>query len=196
MDRFLIFSLTVVSLVLHTAVAKTNFVIVVADDMGYGDVAYNGGVARTPVLDAMASSGILLQSMHSSFMCAPSRAMIMTGLHPERSCVSGFQTTFRVPSDMTTLGNDAQGAGYRTSFFGKFHLTTINNNELSTRFGFDTWTASQGNLVAFNSSCFCPRSAYWCDYRDVISFGTIDHRINLKSEVNKIEFNNQEQRLR
>lgn len=176
MDRFLIFSLTVVSLVLHTAVAKTNFVIVVADDMGYGDVGYNGGVARTPVLDAMASSGILLQSMHSSFMCAPSRAMIMTGLHPERSCVSGFQTTFRVPSDMTTLGNDAQGAGYRTSFFGKFHLTTINNNELSTRFGFDTWTASQGNLVAFNSSCFCPdldcgkRNKAQCRPAEICSF--------------------------
>ena len=145
-------------MLVHARSPKTNFVIVIADDLGWGDVGFHQGIARTPNLDAMAASpnALLLNNMHSAIMCAPSRAMIETGLHAERVCVSGLGTsTFALPNQTLTLGNDATLAGYRTGFFGKWHITEVSRTTLSAQFGYQNFTATQGNLLSFNSTCLC-----------------------------------------
>lgn len=137
---------------------RTNFVIVVADDLGWGDVGFNGGIARTPNFDSMVKSDSVLHlaNMHSRVMCAPSRMMLLTGQHPERNCIAGnSQWKYEVPSTMTTIANDASKTGYRTAFFGKLHITLASRQFLINQFGFDKFVASTGNLFSFNSTCLC-----------------------------------------
>ena len=69
---------------------KTNIVFTLADDLGYGDVGYNGGNALTPHLDAMASGPhtIHLTRYYSAApVCSPTRGSILTGRNPNRYCI-------------------------------------------------------------------------------------------------------------
>lgn len=139
-------------------VRRTNIVILLSDDLGYGDPGYNGGISRTPNIDAISRSphALRLDNHHSMSVCSPSRCMILSGQYPERNCVPGARLyeTLSPPQHLTTVAHDAKRAGYRTAFFGKWHLGEIQDNMIG-RMGFDVWTASYGNLVAFDTTCFC-----------------------------------------
>jgi arylsulfatase B len=69
--------------------AATNFIFILADDMGWGDPHYNGGTALTPHLDAIAASkhAVVLNRFYAENVCSPSRASIMTGRVPDRACI-------------------------------------------------------------------------------------------------------------
>jgi len=109
---------------------KPNVILIVADDLGYGDLgSYGATDIDTPHLDRLASTGVrLTQGYVSSPYCGPSRAGLMTGRYQQRH---GFRTN---PSnwpvdrdegldrDEETLGDLMQRAGYRTAVIGKWHL--------------------------------------------------------------------------
>ncbi len=118
---------------------KPNFVILYADDLGYGDLAcYGHPRFKTPNLDRMAREGVRLTDFYSACpYCAPSRAALMTGRYPFRNHLmpgnpcpkqdpagpkSDAADSRGLPAEEITLGEALQKAGYRTSCIGKWHL--------------------------------------------------------------------------
>ena len=112
------------------ASGKPNIVVLLADDLGYGDVqCYNPerGKIPTPHIDRLASEGIRFTDAHSSSgVCTPSRYTLLTGRYHWRSRLqSGIVGTFGEPliaPDRMTIGTLAQHQGYRTACIGKWHL--------------------------------------------------------------------------
>lgn len=111
--------------------APPNFILIVADDLGYGDLGCYGGKARTPHLDRLAAEGLRFTDFHSNgSVCSPTRAALLTGRYPHRL---GIETA--LPTDWhdnglgarrnrgeVTLASRLRAAGYATAIFGKWHL--------------------------------------------------------------------------
>lgn len=108
--------------------APANFLILYADDMGWGDVGCNGATdVRTPNLDALAASGIRFTNWYSNApVCSASRAALLTGRYPMRAGAPGIFASGRqapgMPPSEVTLAEILGGAGYRTGLVGKWHL--------------------------------------------------------------------------
>ena len=105
-----------------------NIVIVLADDLGYGDLScYGSEKISTPNLDKIAAQGIRFTDAHSSSaVCTPSRYGILTGRYCWRSnfrrgVLGGFGNPL-ITDDQTTLPSLLKAAGYHTAMFGKWHL--------------------------------------------------------------------------
>jgi arylsulfatase A len=117
--------------------SKPNFVIIYADDLGYGDLAcYGNPVIRTPHLDRMAAEGMRFTSFYSAAeVCTPSRAALLTGRYPIRSgmCHDQFRvlrnkSTGHLPHEEITLAEALKKEGYATGCIGKWHLGVWSNN--------------------------------------------------------------------
>ena len=105
-----------------TATLPTNFIFLLGDDTGWGDVGYHGGRALTPHLDAMASSpGVLrLERFYSGApVCSPTRASAQTGRTPRRDCIFGVEV-HALPKTEFTLAKAAAKKGMATAHFGKW----------------------------------------------------------------------------
>lgn len=110
------------------ATANPNIVVILADDMGYGDIgAYGATRIRTPHIDSLAAGGVTFTNGYASAnVCSPSRAGLMTGRYAIRSGLAWKVVTARdtkgLPDSEETLGELAGRAGYRTMYIGKWHL--------------------------------------------------------------------------
>ncbi len=110
--------------------SRPNFLVIVTDDHGIGDVGcYGHPEVRTPNLDRLAGSGVRFTQWYSNApVCSASRAAILTGKYPDRTGVKGAlpsQPTWDVPglrAGETTLPGALRKLGYRTGAFGKWHL--------------------------------------------------------------------------
>ena len=122
-----------------------NIIIIMADDLGYGDLGcYGHPSIRTPNLDRMAAEGMRFTDFYSSApVCTPSRAGLMTGRLPVRTGMSS--NTRRVlfpdsagglPADEITIARALKSRGYATACVGKWHLGHL-PQYLPTRHGFD-----------------------------------------------------------
>ena len=131
-------------------VRPPNIVIILADDLGYGDLgAFGAPNIRTPRLDAMAAQGQKWTNFYVQPVCSPSRAALLTGRLPVRSGM--FATprgaapgVFRdnaaqgLPLDEVTIAEMLKSAGYATGMVGKWHLGQL-PQFLPMRQGFDSW---------------------------------------------------------
>ena len=114
---------------LHAAVAalKPNIVLILADDLGYGDLScYGAKKIATPVLDQLAREGTRFTHFTvAQAVCTASRAALLTGCYANRVGMSGAlnhtSTKGLAPSE-TTLAEVCQSRGYATAMFGKWHL--------------------------------------------------------------------------
>ncbi len=131
---------------------KPNIVIFLADDLGYGDLgSYGNPIIKTPHIDKFAAEGVRMTDFHSAgTVCSPSRAGLLTGRNPYRS---GF---FYIASEKTYLKDDEytiaellKTAGYETSFWGKWHLSELEeewrNGPGPGEQGFDYWLGTTLN---------------------------------------------------
>lgn len=108
-----------------------NIVVVLLDDMGYSDTGPFGSEIDTPVVDRLAARGLRLSNHHSTPVCSPARAALMTGLNPHRAGYGsvanldpGFPGyTMEIADDVPTLPEALRAAGYATFAVGKWHLT-------------------------------------------------------------------------
>jgi arylsulfatase len=131
---------------------KPNVVLMLADNLGYGDVSsYNGGIRgdfRTPRIDQLAAEGIRLTQFLVEPGCTPSRAGLLTGRYSVRVGLSliiapgGFNT---LQSEEVTLGEVFKSAGYNTTYVGKWHLDAEPKGQPQNQ-GFDQW------LVGFSGT--------------------------------------------
>lgn len=111
------------------SLSRPDFIIILADDLGYGDLGCFGNDRfKTPNIDALAAGGIRFTDFHSnSGVCSPTRAALLTGRYQQRSGINRVFTarnhrdTGLAPEE-TTLAEVLKPAGYRTALFGKWHL--------------------------------------------------------------------------
>ncbi len=149
-----------------SAAEKPNFIMLLVDDMGWGDTGFNGHpVIKTPNLDQMAENGLKMNRFYSTnCTCSPSRAAILTGRHNLRLGLTGFMST---PSDENpgtwhlleseiTYAEALQDAGYATAHFGKWHVGYMCPEQSPEHYftpgmaGFEEWFTSHNVLYTYD----------------------------------------------
>ena len=155
-----------------------NIIFAMADDLGWGDVQYNHGNARTPNLNKMAYSPntILLQRHYSgSPVCSPTRGTVLTGRNHNRYCIWDANVgrgtgdfvrpeKMALPLSEVTIGKVMQEAGYSTALFGKWHIGDFKPLNGGNKkwpvshpglHGFDQWLATERSAPSCSVNCAC-----------------------------------------
>jgi len=140
-----------------TKSAKPNIILVLVDDMGWATLGCYGGFVETPNLDKLASHGLRFTQFYNAARCCPSRASLMTGLHPHETGIGHmtFKRTGKSPSVISermkipfnyrgwlgehipTLPEMLRKAGYGTYMTGKWHIGNSDQKTWPTQRGFD-----------------------------------------------------------
>ena len=137
---------------LDTNDRRPNIVFVLADDLGYTDIAPYGGEVNTPTLSSLADQGVRFANYHTAANCAPARAMLLTGVNnhlagvpnipemlaPEQRRHSNYQGV--LGDNVVTVASLLEGAGYHTYMAGKWHLGSA-PDKLPSRRGFERTVA-------------------------------------------------------
>ena len=132
---------------------RPNIIMIMADDLGGRDLAvYGNKFNESPNIDKLASEGMLFHNAYAAPVCSATRASIQSGQYPARVGIFDFipghwrpfeEVTVPVhqvqhlPEDITTIGDAMQSAGYKTGYFGKWHLGNESNLLPNAR-GYDT----------------------------------------------------------
>jgi arylsulfatase A len=142
---------------------KPNIIVIVADDLGWSDLScYGNTFIETPNLDKLAKSGVRFTNAYAAAsLCSPSRASLLTGLHPVRVNITehlhgAFKPSPSIPLitpnidqalklEYYTLGEMLQRESYRTGYVGKWHLGGGENRPSNQGFGF-TYAANHHGL--------------------------------------------------
>ena len=127
-----------------------NILVVLLDDVGFGATSTFGGPVPTPALDKLAGEGLRYNRFHTTAICSPTRASLLTGRNPHavhmgavmnsadaRPGYNGFQT-----KDAVSIAEILRRAGYNTAAFGKWHQTP--DSEVTPNGPFDRWPTGQG----------------------------------------------------
>lgn len=127
-----------------------NVVLILLDDVGFGQVSTFGGPVPTPALDKLAARGLRYNRFHTTAICGPSRAALITGRN-HHNCGVGFLAEWAtgfpsynnmIPRSCGTVATVLRGNGYSTSWFGKNHNTP--DWESSVAGPFDRWPTGLG----------------------------------------------------
>lgn len=155
---------------------KPNILVILVDDLGYGDLSCNGGKdIRTPHIDKLFSKGMKFKNFYANCtVCSPTRASLLTGCYPDNVGVPGVIRTHETNSwgylseDALTLPQVLKSAGYQTAIIGKWHLGLESPNTPNER-GFDFFHGFLGDMMD--------------DYRTHLRHGNNYMRLNDK-EIN------------
>jgi arylsulfatase A len=140
---------------------QPNIVFVLADDLGYGDLGCFGQkLIRTPTLDKLAAEGMrFTQHYAGNNVCAPSRCVLMTGLHPGHAFVRDNKEVGEwysgrgqapIPATEKTLASALKAAGYATGAFGKWGLGGVGSSGDPLKHGFDHFFGFNDQRLAHN----------------------------------------------
>lgn len=113
-----------------------NIVLILADDLGWADVAFHGGNAPTPNLDRLVKEGVELTQHYVAPVCSPTRTGLLTGRCWSRFNVTNPQNEQALPFDTVTLPKALQSVGYENCLTGKWHLGSV-QAQGPNHFGFD-----------------------------------------------------------
>ncbi|MEM7663621.1 MAG: arylsulfatase [Pseudomonadota bacterium] len=140
---------------------RPNFLIVVADDLGWSDVGAFGGEIDTPTLDSLAANGLMMTQYYVAPTCSPTRSMLMTGMdnHPAGvgtmagivapNQVGNRNYASQLHDDVVTFAEALNTDGYATMMSGKWHLATDHSQTPDKR-GFDrSFTLLEGGASHF-----------------------------------------------
>jgi len=138
------FALPTLATAAERTATKPNFVLCMADDQGWGDMAYNGHPAlKTPTFDQMSREGLRFDRFYAGApVCSPTRASVMTGRTPNR--MGCFKWGYTLRPQEVTVAEALKTAGYTTGHFGKWHLGSMRADSPVSpgRSGFDQWFSS------------------------------------------------------
>lgn len=138
-----------------SAEERPNVVLVLADDLGYGDLGcYGARDVKTPHLDRFAAEGLRFTSCYAGHAnCSPSRTALMTGRTPTRAGIRNWiphGSTVHLRASEVTVAILLKQAGYATCHVGKWHLTGQFNEPTQPQpgdHGFDHWFSTQNNAL-------------------------------------------------
>lgn len=138
----LLFAVALTGLKAATAQRAPNFIVILADDLGCGDISLYDGWVRTPRIDRMAREGMMFTDFHAnSSVCSPTRVAFHTGRYQQRAgivdvIVGRDPAEKGLPPETPTLAKVLRKAGYATGLFGKWHCGHQDESN-PTRLGFD-----------------------------------------------------------
>lgn len=125
------------NLLTQQSYTKTNIVLIMADDMGYSDIGCYGGEINTPNINSLASKGLRFSQFYNTARCCPTRASLLTGLHPHQAGLGwmtednrgleGYQGELN--NKCVTIAEVLKSAGYSTYMSGKWHVAKNLKNE-------------------------------------------------------------------
>ena len=112
---------------------RPNILVILADDLGYSDLGCYGGEIPTPNLDRLARAGVRFEKVYTSARCCPTRASLITGLHPHEAGIGDFVSAKPAPKrgpaytghlldDNITIPELLKQSGYSTWMVGKWHM--------------------------------------------------------------------------
>lgn len=135
-------------------VEKPNIVIILADDLGWGDVGYNGGTIKTPHIDRLAKEGVILNNFYTAPICSPTRAGLLTGRYPNRfglrQTVIPPWSDFGVDTTEVFLSDMLANAGYEhRAAFGKWHLGHAKRAYLPLQRGFTSFYGHYNGAIDY-----------------------------------------------
>ena len=140
-----------------TAQQPPNIILIVADDLGYGDVGYQGQTKiETPNIDRMSRLGMRFTQFYAgTTVCAPSRASLLTGLHTGHTAVRGNrgyepEGQFPLPDSSLTIASVLQQQGYTTGVFGKWGLGYPGSSGTPLKKGFTDFFGYNCQSLAHN----------------------------------------------
>lgn len=154
-----------------SAAPLPNIVILLADDLGYGDLSIHGGETPTPRIDKLFELGVELSNFRTWAVCSPSRAGLLTGINPIR-IGQGPVVDGTLDPDIMTFGRAFQQHGYKTGIFGKWHNSNWPNYRVApgspsvNAYGFDRWVGFYGGGEDFFTRVHCwepDRAQWWHD---------------------------------
>lgn len=176
---------------------KPNLVIIMADDLGYGDISPFNGWIRTPHLEQLAKYGMKLTDFHSSgAVCSPTRAGLLTGRYQQRAGIPGVVYAdpkrpvhyHGLQSTEITFAEQLKTVGYATGMFGKWHLGYYPKYN-PTKQGFDTFHGYvSGNIDFFSHVDQAGNFDWWQQATKKDEKGYVTHLIT-KHAVQFIEEN-------
>jgi len=163
---------------------RPNFVIIMADDLGYGDLrCYGGTRSQTPNIDALAAGGLKFSDFHSSgAVCSPTRAGLLTGRYQQRVGVPAVITAARhrhigLPLAEATFAEVLKESGYATAIFGKWHLG-YQPKFNPVRQGFDRFRGYvSGNVDYFSHVDQVGKYDWWSGDEKIEEEGYVTHLI-------------------
>lgn len=147
-----------------------------ADDLGWGDVGFNGNATiQTPHLDAMAENGVTFKRFYAAApVCSPTRGSCLTGRHPYRYGIFYANVGHLLQSELN-LAKVLKANGYTTGHFGKWHLGTLTKTIVDSNrgknhpehyappweHGFDACFSTEAKVPTFNPMDFAVSTRYW-----------------------------------
>jgi len=133
---------------------KPNIVFILADDMGYSDMSWQGSPIQTPNLDTLREGGMFLARNYMQPQCTPSRVALLTGNYPYRFGLHEHIVLDRslngVPGEVKTIAEKMKEGGYRTAVIGKWHVGGHLESYMPHNQGFDH------SFICINGTC-----SYW-----------------------------------
>ena len=151
-----------------TASERPNIILIMADDMGFSDIGCYGGEIDTPNLDKLAAGGIRFTQFYNTARCCPTRASLMTGLHPHETGIGHMtkspQSVERAADKQftnyqgylnrscVTIAEAIKSSGYATFMAGKWHLGILDKSRWPMQRGFEKYYG----IVPGASSFFYP----------------------------------------
>lgn len=150
-----VFLLFIISICRGNAEAKPNIIVVLCDDLGYGDIGcYGNDIVQTPRIDAFAKESVKFTDCYSAAPnCSPARTGMMTGRTPWRVGIHNwipFMSPMHVKAEEITIATLLRDAGYATCQSGKWHMNGLFNlpgQPQPDDHGFDHWYATQNNAL-------------------------------------------------
>lgn len=166
---------------------RPNILIILADDMGHGDLSINGGKTPTPNIDRILTEGVRFSNFMTNPVCSPTRGGLLTGQHPLR-IGAGPETGGNLDVKLANFGNYFQKEGYKTGLFGKWHNSPspneVPNSNNINQYGFDRFVGFYAGAVDYYSK----GSTGWF-HDDKLVENELDYATDLTSKY-AIEFMN------
>jgi len=177
LKRIVLLSLCAITLNSSVAIsssvpARPNIVLILADDLGFSDLACYGSRVETPNLDRLAAQGVRFTQFYNAARCCPTRAALLTGLYPHQAGVGhmtqdwtkyGAAYSPGLNRQSATIAELLREAGYRNYLAGKWHVGGSSKGQeqnYPTRRGFDHWYGTFGG-----GDFFAPDNLYLEDQR-------------------------------
>tara|TARA_B100001248_G_scaffold217861_1_gene173151 strand:+ start:2352 stop:3911 length:1560 start_codon:yes stop_codon:yes gene_type:complete len=131
-----------------------NIIIILTDDLGWGDVSYNGGPISTPNIDKLARDGVQMNRFYAAPTCSPTRAALMTGINSlENGVIRPFDNPtadrYGLPLRYKIMPEYLKDAGYQTALSGKWHLGMFSDEYLPLNRGFDSTYGHLGGGIGY-----------------------------------------------
>lgn len=180
-SQTVVFLVALTTLLLSTwaaaSAAKPNIIVILADDLGYSDIAPYGSEINTPNLDQLAQQGLRFSRYYTTASCAPTRAMLLTGVDSHRAGVANIAEALTpaqshspfyrgtLNHNIVTIATLLKDAGYHTNMTGKWHLGYEDPSLMPSQRGFE-----QTVMMPFSGGDNWTQQAYIPNYRKTLWF--------------------------